>query len=225
MDWKLLFWAGGILLLLMLGYQVIKVGRRGVRRLRGMMEAIQAGAQAEQMRPKSLSSMERLLLPTVRKDFPEYDARMMARRAEQDALYYYHSLQKKQVLFGETQGVFSFLRMMEQVVLQNEEKVGQPCVHRAVLCAYSGDGAQRFVVYQAACQYRNELGETVQTKLELTYIAAEKADAEQNICTYQCPNCGAPIGNIGQKICEYCGTVLYPAAPLSWMLFKISESK
>ena len=56
-------------------------------------------------------------------------------------------------------------------------------------------------------------------------IAAEKADAEQNICTYQCPNCGAPIGNIGQKICEYCGTVLYPAAPLSWMLFKISESK
>ena len=86
MDWKLLFWAGGILLLLMLGYQVTKVGRRGVRRLRGMMEAIQAGAQAEQMRPKSLSSMERLLLPTVRKDFPEYDARMMARRSEQDAL-------------------------------------------------------------------------------------------------------------------------------------------
>ena len=225
MRWTLLLWAGGICALSILSYRAIKVVRRSRKWLHELVGAIQTAEQEAEVRPKSLASMERLLLPDVRRDFPEYDARLMARRVEQDALCYYRSLQKKQVLFGETQGVYSFLQRMEEAVLRNGEEIAHPHVHKAVLCNYSGEGMQRFVTYQAACQYQNRAGKTVQVRLELTYIAAGKADIEQNISVYQCPNCGAPISSIGRKVCEYCGTELYPAAPLSWMLFRIDAQK
>lgn len=223
MGWDLVIWIGAIALLLLLAYRAVIAMRRGLDRLRDLAQMIEAGAQEAEVTPKSLSSMERLLLPGIRADFPEYDAQLMERRARQDALSFYQCLQRHMLLFEEDRGVRSFLEEMEEEIARRAGQVQSPYVHKAALSAYRNGGAQCFVTYQAACQYQEAQGRTLQTKLELTYIAAAQADMEQGISVYQCPNCGAPVSSIGGKQCEYCGTVLHPAAPLSWLLFSICE--
>jgi ribosomal protein L37E len=38
-----------------------------------------------------------------------------------------------------------------------------------------------------------------------------------------CPNCGAPIQNLGQKKCSYCGTGVIDLVKRTWILNDIQE--
>ena len=38
-----------------------------------------------------------------------------------------------------------------------------------------------------------------------------------------CPNCGAPIKNLGDKICSYCGSGVIDILKRTWVLNKIRE--
>ena len=40
-----------------------------------------------------------------------------------------------------------------------------------------------------------------------------------------CPNCGAPITNLGQKYCNYCGTGIREINVRSWSFEYIQENK
>ena len=88
---KWILWAILAAVLLGGGIAIARAVRRGRQWLRYMRGMIEAGEEEAQTRPKSLSSMGRLLLPALRRDFPEYDLALMERRAKQDALLFWQS--------------------------------------------------------------------------------------------------------------------------------------
>ena len=47
-------------------------------------------------------------------------------------------------------------------------------------------------------------------------------DAEKNDT---CPNCGAPIKNLGAKFCEYCGSAVEVINSRVWSLEHIKEDR
>ena len=220
---KWILWAILAAVLLGGGIAIARAVRRGRQWLGYMRGMIEAGEEEAQTRPKSLSSMGRLLLPALRRDFPEYDLALMERRAKQDALLFWQSCAAGRSLFAADAGVKSFLNDLRgEIARRAEMAITSPFVHAAALSGYENTGAQCFVTYQAACQC-DVAGQTVQTKVQIRYLAAAEADVEQGVAVYECPNCGAPVPQIGQKVCAYCGTQLHPAAERSWRLFEIRE--
>ena len=41
--------------------------------------------------------------------------------------------------------------------------------------------------------------------------------------TISCPNCGAPLGKLGEGNCQYCGTYIKPINLKGWYMVSYSE--
>jgi endogenous inhibitor of DNA gyrase (YacG/DUF329 family) len=48
-------------------------------------------------------------------------------------------------------------------------------------------------------------------------------DVQGSAMGVNCPNCGAPVKNLGQKFCEYCGTGITEVNIRSWKFDSIRE--
>ncbi len=205
-------------------YRFIRLFGIGVGRIKEIADKIEAGDMEAQQTPKSLSSVDSLVLPRILRDFPEFDIQLMRRRAEQDTSRYLTSLKSRRSQFTEKDGIRSFLERMQEMVNWTKTVPAweRPKVHRAALSNYENRSNYCYVTYQVAYQYELN-GRTWQKKLEIRYLAADEPDMEKKISVYNCPNCGAPVGSIGQKKCQYCGTLLNPSAVLSWYIFEINE--
>ena len=202
----------------------VRFFRRTKSKVDDIIREIKAGDIEAQTTPKSLSDASSALLPRISRDFPEFDTAQMARRAEQDCTTYLESFYDRKNYFTERDGIRSFLEQMDTGIANMEGPVAwtSPRVHGGAISRYSNKENFCYVTYQVSYQYSYN-GRTWQKKLEIVYLAADEPDMEKKISVYNCPNCGAPVGSIGQKVCKYCGTLINPAARLSWYIFDINN--
>lgn len=201
------------------GYVIARAARL-FNRAEGLIDDIKGAQIREQETPKSLNAMDSLLLPQILKDFPEYNRAMLEERVIRDAKLFYESAAKGEVLF--TEGIAFSLRegLSERLP---EGVAGGIVVHRIALSSYDRHGRDKLITYQAAVQYDGEDGRHCQRRLALTYIAAYASDPTENIEVIKCPNCGAPVPSVGEKVCRYCGSALTVFAGAGWVLIKIGE--
>ena len=190
--------------------------------VRGLLSelATQPLSGTEQAQPRSLSSLENILLPQVKRDFPEYNSAVIAERVKSDAFTYYESGRRNTVLFGT--GTAKSFREAFAAALPDGVG-GDILVHRVALHAYDTRAEDRLITYQAAVQYTDTTGELRQRRLVLRYLAAFTDDPATEIKTFNCPNCGAPLPIVGSKNCRYCGTALKTPAGLGWVLTDARE--
>ena len=174
----------------------------------------------EQETPKSLNAMDSLLLPQIMKDFPEYNRAMLEERVIRDAGLYYESALAGRVLLDK--GVSFSLRDGLLDKLPGDVK-GGISVRRVALAAYDRRGRDKLITYQAAVQYEGKDERRRQKRLSLTYIASYVSDPTNNIEVIKCPNCGAPVPTMGEKVCSYCGSALTVYAGAGWVLIKLNE--
>lgn len=60
--------------------------------------------------------------------------------------------------------------------------------------------------------------------MELMYVQdPEKLQPGQTAAAVTCPQCGAPVGRLGSKFCEYCGCGIEPINIRVWSLNRIQE--
>ena len=72
----------------------------------------------------------------------------------------------------------------------------------------------------------NNIGKKVQDrfKLEFIYIIDEsKVEESKRVLGLNCPNCGAPIISLGEKVCNYCGTGIKDLVKKTWNLNNINN--
>lgn len=188
------------------------------RSAEGLISQIKSAQVREHTMPKSLSSIEGLLLPQIMKDFPDYNASVIAERVKADARLFYDSAIKGEVLFekGTSLPCRQNMRLPDDVA-------GGVVIHRAALAAYIKQGRDRQLNYQVAAQYDDKNGETWQKRLSLKYIAAYTEDFTDDIHVIKCPNCGAPVPTVGDKVCRYCGAQLKTASGYGWVLTEIKQ--
>lgn len=219
MDWYLivLIVIAGIAALAVVSHVVRWIARVG-RKAEGLIDQINLAQIRAETTPKSLAGMEAILLPEIMKDFPEYNSAVLADRVKADARLYYESAKAGELLYKE--GISAALR--ERLKLP-EGVCGGIAIHRVSLSDYDRRSRDKLITYQAAAKYEDAKGTTHQTRLHLKYIAAYDDDFANEIRVIKCPNCGAPVPTVGEKVCRYCGAALRTAPGLCWVLTDIRE--
>ena len=211
--------AGGLIALYYLGRRLVSFFGGFARGfLNELSSSSLSGTEPE--KPRSLSSLESVLLPRVRRDFPEYNAELVAERVRRDAAAYYQSGINGAPCF--TDGAVTSLLQSFAAALPSDVKGGIK-VHRVALYGYDASGQDRMLTYQASVEYADTADAVRQKRLVLKYIAAFSADPASDVKTCNCPNCGAPVPVIGSKNCRYCGAALKTPAGLGWMLLDARE--
>lgn len=187
--------------------------------LRGLSSSLSSSG-TEPAAPRSLSSLESVLLPRVLEDFPEYNRLIIAERVKKDAKLYYESGIAGEVLYKE--GISAQFRQSFSAALPAQVKDGV-IVHKVALHAYDARSLDRILTYQASVQYTDTTDEIRQKRLVLKYMAAFTDNPSEEIRSYNCPNCGAPLPIVGKKKCQYCGAALKTPAGLGWLLVEAFE--
>ncbi|MBR4906758.1 MAG: hypothetical protein IKZ44_07860 [Clostridia bacterium] len=224
MDWWIIaLLAGGGLLALFGGFLWIRRATRGMRERIGYIkdaidEAIAADKEPE--KPRSLSSLESVVLPKILKDFPDFNARVFAERVRRDARTYYESGAAGKVLFTDD-ATETFKEEFEDH-LPDSVKDGI-AVHRVTIAAYDGSGRRKFLTCQAAVGFNDTTDIPRERRLVLVYIAGYADDPDSPIKGFNCPNCGGPLPAAGARVCVYCGTAFSAPVSLGWMLSEAKE--
>ncbi len=202
-----------------------------------LTEAVQSGAfylssllrltkhidEEKQEKPRSLSSVTGLVLPDVLRDFPEYNLALILQGVKRDAETYLKSFPAGRCLYEK--GVSPECR--EQTAADVTRGLlpvsGGVAVHDAAIHRYIKDARDKVLEYQVSAEFMDEELRRRQVRLELQYIAMFTDDVTGQEAAFSCPNCGAPISRVGDKVCEYCGTALEVSANLCWTLIKVSR--
>lgn len=205
------------------GFLWTRRATRGVRERIGYIknaidEAIAADKEPE--KPRSLSSLESVVLPKILKDFPDFNPRIFAERVRRDAKTYYESGVQGKMLFGED-ATETFREAFEDRL--PEDVKGGIEVHRVTIAAYDGATRKKVMTCQAAVGYTDKTETLRERRLILVYIAGYADDPESPVMGFNCPNCGAPLPAVGAHVCTYCGTAFSAPVSLGWLLTDARE--
>lgn len=221
--------------------------RQGFRHLFGglsLKEVAEKGRYEDENVPRSVSSMTSLLLPRITADFPDFSWTEWRPRV-QNAV--------RGALLAESEGNEALLspfaggdmREALRLALSSAKADGEKArfrditVYRTEITAYTRTGDACVISTQTSVglyAWREREGEVVvgsrdsrrQTKynLDLVYVReAQSAAAEAAGGTVlHCPNCGAPVTDLGEKSCRYCGSAVIEIHDRLWRFGRLKEA-
>ena len=176
-----------------------------------LMDVIEEARLEDQEVPKSLSSMDRIYLENIRKDFPDISIEELKRNAESNLLDTYRAIEKKDSssLKGKLK---SFADKMISEYQGRDISFDEFHIHNTVISKYQKEGGVATITLASSFQYYfTEKGKRVKTqdrvREEYIYVYdMSKVDSNLKNLGIHCPNCGAPITTLGEKSCQYCGS-------------------
>ena len=175
--------------------------------------------------PKSVSSMTRIYLPQIQKDFPEFNYEEFKVKVENMLKSAFFAIT------SENEGLLveasDDLNKSVQLIIQSNKAQGKKefyeniAIHQTEITGYKKQAGTCVITLQSAVGYRHyikqngkvisgstELSEQCRYNTDIIYIQdVDKLNSETvSSLGTNCPNCGAPIKNLGSKFCDYCGT-------------------
>lgn len=205
-----------------------------------LAEGINRQADLAAETPKSVSGMTRIMEPQIMRDFPDFSWEEFKHRAEN---------MLTSALLAISNGDVTTIQNASDAVkdqirnrIEDNEAAGisenfeQIKIHQTEISNYHKEKGACVITIQSAVEYfysKIRDGEVIggsrerktQTKYntELIYIQDIDIAEFDNAIGMNCPNCGAPIKNLGEMRCEYCGTKVTPVNTKVWSLHKIYE--
>ena len=213
-----------LIVLLVIIAQIKRAIRRGVnrvtRKITGGFAAAslvksaldQANAVTESA-PKSLSNLESIHLPMIRKKYPDLQIDSLRNQAGIALKEYLDSVQRKTPTAGLEK--LSAKSLCDTVFLLSGEKYkNEPfSLHRAVISSYETDR----IGFQIA--YRTDK----ERKASVTFCYMKETKKENDAPLATCENCGATLSREAMAAghCLYCEQILPGASPIAWLVVKI----
>lgn len=200
--------------------------------------------QKEQMSetPRSLHSMTSIYLPNILRDFPEFDCELYKNKAKSLLRSYFTALSTKKALALTEECSLTLKNyvqgIIEDLTSRNVKQVfSQVVMHDVEIARYIKNGATVTIVFVISVGCYNyiedENGNVVfgdknikqQSVYEVGLVYVQDVDKVQNAESLgiNCPNCGAPIKNLGNKFCEYCGTSIIEVNTRAWKFDSVKE--
>lgn len=182
--------------------------------------------------PKSLSSMESISLNQIKKDFPDLNINELKGMVEKSILECLDAIESKDSknINIKSDKVISWINSRIKDLRNKEIKYDKIRFHRTVINKYEKEDGIATIYFQSALEYfykeNNNIGKKVQDrfKLEFIYIIDEsKLEESKRVLGLNCPNCGAPIISLGEKVCNYCGTGIKDLVKKTWNLNNINN--
>ncbi len=225
----------------------IKTGIESVSRNLFGTSSFKAGLDEQKRKmnsyPRSLQAVTSIELPRIRKDFPQFDYADYKQKTQALLRSYFNALEEKEpdmltgectdALKGSVEGIVADLDSSGYSQIFNEV-----VIHRTEISRYVKDGVTATITFVTAVGHyayiedsngklvHGEKEMSVQTVYEtdLVYVQdVDKMNVEGTAMGLNCPNCGAPIKNLGQKFCEYCGTGVTEVNIRTWKFDAIRE--
>lgn len=204
------------------------------------VEGFQRNADVLAEKPKSVSSMTRLMEPQIMRDFPEFSWEEFKYKAENmltSALLSISSNDAGRLVDASDDIKKQVANIIEENKLNGiKENYSEIQVHQTEIANYQKISGKCVITIQSAVgyfHYKEQDGKVIageknrktQTKynMELVYIQdTDLADFDNALGTV-CPQCGAPVKTLGSKYCEYCGAGVTPLNIKVWSLHKFYE--
>lgn len=176
--------------------------------------------------PKSLSGMDSLIMPELRRDFPNINIDEIKRQVESYILTYLNILEIKHYI-EIPYASDKVKKEIENRIDSNKTEIFRNIkIHRTVINNYEKNNGFLTLKLQTSLQYINEMDKLIQDRYqtEIIYVTdSDKVSASEKQLGLNCPNCGSPIKNLGEKRCSYCNTGLVDLAKRVWYLNSIEK--
>ena len=198
--------------------------------------------QAEELAetPQSISSMTKVYLPQIQHDFPSFNYFEGQQRARQVLLMALQARTQQDVscLPVNAQGVREQLQaaLSDDAVHGRREAFAQVEVHNVQITDYCRQQGTCRIVWQAAVGYRYTLWQDGQCRqpeqqkmqtrynIEQVYVQdVQKVPQGGTAVGVVCPHCGAPITQLGEKRCTYCGGAVQEVNWHVWTFQRVQE--
>ena len=220
-----------ILLLFFIVYLVIK---KKVKQVFGsnfslaeIKQLIEDGERKASEMPKYLSSMENFILPNLKNDFPNLNIQEIKSMAESSIFNILDSIEKKDVNDIKGYGEKAVLYAKSMISDLGNDNVCYDAIkiHKTVLNKYSRTDSIATLYLETSFEYMYKKNDShfkkVQSRVKTEFIyiidASKIKDSIKSI-GLNCPNCGAPIVDVGIKKCKYCSSINLDIVKKTWSL-------
>lgn len=189
--------------------------------------------------PKSLSGMDSVYLPMIAKDFPQLNIEEFKVMAKDNLLEVFNSIESQ--VIDKNGRLSKDLMAMTQRIIDDQKSQGireyfdNVNFHNIVVSRYIKEKGRVVILFQTALEYENyimnnvgklisgEKDHRVQARydIQMQYIqdvSKLESHTHESSLGLNCPNCGAPIVNLGDKYCQYCGTSIVEVNLKSWFI-------
>lgn len=216
-----------------------------------LVEGLEQQKLMEDNTPKTVSGMTSLELPRIKKDFPEFDWPEWKTRCENQLKGYLECLEHQstsylsqaseplteqvrlQIEDNAGSGIhqtFDQIRIHQTEIKRYDKSPGicKISIQTALEYLYSswtdGEPEKNCQNQSEKTQPREPSKEQHRYNMELVYIQdVTKLGDQATTFGQNCPHCGAPITNLGELKCSYCGSALIPVNIRVWTLEKIEK--
>lgn len=190
--------------------------------------------------PKSVSGMTKIYLPAIEKDFPEFSFAEFQKKSENRLKEVLAAVEKQDLAcIG---GASAELKRQVRLWIEDDRRQGireqyqNIRIHQTAISRYEKKAGSCAVTFQSAVEYKTARWKEQEEKPELKKIQTrydmewvyiqdvEKLPENVKSVAVNCPNCGAPVTNLGAKFCEYCGSAMELLSTRVWSLDHIKEN-
>lgn len=179
---------------------------------------------------KTLTGMEKLDLPKLKEDFKDLNINELKRESEKKIVKCLNAIETKKIENIKEEILKVFINTRLEDLKDSNVSYDQIKFHNTILNRYEKNDAIANIKIHTALEYNysknNKSPQKVQTRFELEYIYIideDKISSQIKGVGLNCPNCGAPIKNLGSKSCDYCGSGVVDIVKRTWVLNNIKE--
>ena len=236
----------GVIVFLGLLYLILKskikelLASFGYNNISSLKDEINQGEIEAKTNHKHVTGMTKLLIPKIVKDFPNFSETEFYNKVETSLMLVFSSLEDKKLKTNEDL-ILVKDKIEEQIEDFKDSKVSVKYddvrFHRHALKYYTNkDGVLNISVSTSLEYYytKTKDGKVIeeykdykkQTRYTTEFIYIYNPDKivkNQTLIGINCPNCGAPVKDLGKKVCRYCGSGLEDINLKSWHISLYKE--
>lgn len=182
--------------------------------------------------PKSVSGMEVVYKDIISRDFPEVNLNNLKSMVEKVVLDSFQAVESFDInkFDYDSSKALAFVNSRMEDYKDKDVKFDNIRFHKTVLNRYQNKDGIATMYFQTSLEYnlkvKDKRSKKVQDryKVEFIYIVdSKKVHQEVKALGLNCPNCGAPITDVGVKVCKYCGSGAVEIVKRVWVLNNIES--
>ena len=182
--------------------------------------------------PKTPYGIDSLVLTEIEKDFPNLNINEMKKYAENCILLSFKSMQNKSLekFNNASEGFKNILQNKIQDLIEKRMNlaISNILIHKTVINKYDREESKCRLVFQTAVGYKitkNGITQKYENRIntEFIYVYNYKNISSHESISLNCPSCGAPIQDLGVKMCPYCKSGIIDLATKTWVLNNITK--
>ena len=226
---------GAFLLIFLILLLKLKITARkyGYSNLMSLINDIKNGVDDSFTDIKSIGSQTQLLLPTIARDFPNFSEHELFNKVESSLRAIFNSLEDKAVSSKEELVLMreNLREEIEDMISSNTSvKYDDIKFHKHGIKSYKNKDGVATILVNTSLEYyyskekngkiiNNNKGYKKQDRIATKFIYVydpNKYSKYQTLVGITCPNCGAPVKDLGNKKCRYCNSGLEDINLKSW---------